>query len=75
MLSSLTAPFALFSPNTPSGAESIMRTANKTLITLSLMVFALGGCVVAPMGWHRGYYRPRVAVVAPLPLVVVRPYR
>jgi len=52
-----------------------MRTAVKTLITLSLMVSALGGCVVAPMGLHRGYYRPRVAVVALLPLVVVRPYR
>jgi hypothetical protein len=50
-----------------------MRTADKTLITLSLVVAALAGCVVAPVGWHRGYYRPRVAVVAPLPLVVVRP--
>ena len=52
-----------------------MQTMVKTLITLGLMVTALGGCVVAPVGWHRGYYRPRVAVVAPLPLIVVRPYR
>jgi hypothetical protein len=37
---------------------------------------ALGGCVVAPYGYHRGYYGgyygPRV-VVAPPPVVVVRP--
>ncbi len=32
------------------------------------------GCVVASAGWHRGYYyRPRVAVIAPAPVVVVRP--
>ena len=30
--------------------------------------------VVAPAGYHhRGYYGPRVAVVAPAPVVVVRP--
>jgi hypothetical protein len=40
------------------------------------------GCVVAPAGYyyHRGHYGPRVAVVAPAvvapaPVVVVRPYR
>lgn len=52
-----------------------MRTAGKALITLILTVTALAGCVVAPVGWHRGYYRPRVMVVAPPPLIVVRPYR
>jgi hypothetical protein len=44
------------------------------LIPLSLV--ALSGCVVAPYGYHRGYYGygpPRVAVVAPAPVVVVRP--
>jgi hypothetical protein len=41
------------------------------LIPLSLMV--MSGCVVAPYGYHRGYYGPRVAVVAPAPVVVVRP--
>jgi hypothetical protein len=40
------------------------------LIPLSLV--AMSGCVVAPYGYHRGYYYgPRVAVVAPA--VVVRP--
>jgi hypothetical protein len=34
------------------------------------------GCVVVPAGYYRhGYYGPRVAVVAPAPVVVVRPYR
>jgi hypothetical protein len=42
------------------------------LIPLSFM--ALSGCVVAPYGYyHRGWYGPRVAVVAPAPVVVVRP--
>ncbi len=41
------------------------------LIPLSLIA---SGCVVAPYGYHRGYYYgPRVAVVAPAPVVVVRP--
>jgi len=45
----------------------------KLLIPLSLM--AMAGCVVAPAGYyHRGYYYgPHVAVVAPAPVVVVRP--
>ncbi|MEP6548602.1 MAG: hypothetical protein ABJD53_14165 [Gammaproteobacteria bacterium] len=48
----------------------------KLLIPLSLMAAAMTGCVVAPAGYyHRGYYHPRVAVIAPLPMVVVRPYR
>ena len=46
----------------------------KLLIPLSLLTAAMTGCVVAPGGWHRGYYGPRVAVVAPAPVVVVRPY-
>ncbi len=40
------------------------------LIPLSFM--AVSGCVVTPYG-YRGYYGPRVAVVAPAPVVVVRP--
>jgi hypothetical protein len=50
-----------------------MRGFNKLLISLCLMTAAMSGCVVAPVGWHRGYYGPRVAVVAPAPVVVVRP--
>ncbi|HEY3654801.1 MAG TPA: hypothetical protein VGL34_07410 [Steroidobacteraceae bacterium] len=50
-----------------------MKTLIKLLIPISLM--AMTGCVVAPYGYHRGYYRPHVAVVAPAPIVVVRPYR
>jgi hypothetical protein len=45
----------------------------KLLIPLSII--AMSGCVVAPYGYHRGYYGPRVAVVAPAPVVIVRPYR
>ena len=45
----------------------------KLLIPISII--AMSGCVVAPYGYHRGYYGPRVAVVAPAPVVVVRPYR
>jgi hypothetical protein len=52
-----------------------MRKLFKLLIPFSLMVTAMTGCVVAPVGYyHRGYYGPRVAVVAPAPVVVVRPY-
>jgi hypothetical protein len=40
------------------------------LIPLSIVAVALTGCVVVPAG----YYGPRV-VVAPAPVVVVRPYR
>lgn len=48
----------------------------KPLITLSILAATVTGCVVAPAGYyHRGYYRPRVEVVAPAPVVVVRPYR
>jgi hypothetical protein len=47
----------------------------KLLIPLSIMAACGLGCVVAPAGWHRGYYGPRVAIVAPAPVVVVRPYR
>jgi hypothetical protein len=50
-----------------------MRRTGKLLISLCLMAAALTGCVVAPVGWHRGYYGPRVAVVAPAPVLVVRP--
>jgi hypothetical protein len=47
----------------------------KMLIPLTLVAAAMTGCVVAPAGYyHRGYYGPRVAVVAPAPVVVVRAY-
>jgi hypothetical protein len=49
----------------------------KLLIPLSLVSTIMAGCVVAPVGYyHRGYYGyygPRVAIVAPAPVVVVRP--
>ena len=47
----------------------------KLLITFGLLTVAMTGCVVAPAGYyHRGYYYgPRVAVVAPAPVLVVRP--
>jgi hypothetical protein len=50
-----------------------MKTLIKVLIPMTLL--AMTGCVVAPYGYHRGYYGygPRVAVVAPAPVVVVRP--
>jgi hypothetical protein len=52
-----------------------MKSVVKLLISLSLLSTFMAGCVVAPAGYyHRGYYYgPRVAVVAPLPVVVVRP--
>jgi hypothetical protein len=53
-----------------------MRRLVKSLIPLSLILAAMTGCVVAPAGYyHRGYYGPRVAVIAPAPVVVIRPYR
>jgi hypothetical protein len=53
-----------------------MKTLFKLLTPLSLL--AMSGCVVGPYGYHRGWYGPRVAVVAPLPVipppvVVIRP--
>ena len=49
-----------------------MKRLRMLLIPLTLVV--MSGCVVAPYGYyHRGYYGPRVAVVAPAPVVVVRP--
>jgi hypothetical protein len=50
-----------------------MKAILKLLIPVS--IFAMSGCVVAPYGYHRGYYGPRVEVVAPAPIVVVRPFR
>lgn len=53
-----------------------MKRLIKTLIPLGIMGIAMTGCVVAPAGYyHRGYYGPRVAVVVPAPVVVLRPYR
>jgi hypothetical protein len=48
-----------------------MRSLVKLLIPISII--AMSGCVVAPYGYHRGYYGPRVAVIAPAPVLVVRP--
>jgi hypothetical protein len=51
-----------------------MMKSFKLLIPFSLMLTVMTGCVVAPVGYyHRGYYGPRVAVVAPAPVIVVRP--
>ena len=51
-----------------------MKSLFKLLISLSLLSAVMTGCVVAPAGYyHRGYYGPRVAVVAPAPVLVVRP--
>jgi hypothetical protein len=51
-----------------------MRNVVKLLISLSVLSAVMTGCVVAPVGYyHRGYYGPRVAVVAPAPVIVVRP--
>jgi hypothetical protein len=52
-----------------------MKSLLKLLIPISLL--AMAGCVVAPYGYHRGYwggyYGPRVGVVVPPPAVIVRP--
>jgi hypothetical protein len=46
-------------------------------LLIPLGVFVMSGCVMAPYGYHRGYYGgyygPRAVVVAPAPVVVVRP--
>jgi hypothetical protein len=42
------------------------------MLLIPLSFIALSGCVVAPYGYHRGWYGPRVAVVAPAPVLVVR---
>jgi hypothetical protein len=53
--------------------RDVMKRLMMILIPLALM--AMSGCVVAPYGYyHRPYYYgARVAVVAPAPVVVVRP--
>ena len=50
-----------------------MKNLFKLLIPITLI--AMTGCVVAPYGYHRGYYGygPRVVVAAPAPVLVVRP--
>jgi hypothetical protein len=52
-----------------------MKSVVKLLISLSLVSAVMTGCVVAPAGYyHRGYYHgSRVAVIAPAPVLVVRP--
>ena len=46
-------------------------------ILIPLGFIAMSGCVVAPYGYHRGYYGPAYygprVVVAPAPVLVVRP--
>lgn len=49
-----------------------MKIISQLLLALSFT--AATGCVIAPPGYHRGYYGPRVGVVVPAPVVVVRPY-
>jgi hypothetical protein len=53
----------------------VMKNIVKLLISFSLLSAVMTGCVVAPAGYyHRGYYYgPRVAVIAPAPVIVVRP--
>jgi hypothetical protein len=64
----------LYSSEAQNFKERVMKSLTKLLIPLSLMAIAMSGCVVAPAGYyHRGYYGPRVAVVAPAPVVVIRP--
>jgi hypothetical protein len=60
--------------------EDVVKSLFKLLIPISII--AMSGCVVAPYGYHRGYYGRRVVVVAPAPVivapepvVVVRPFR
>ena len=52
--------------------------ASRRLVTLVLLLVGVStvssGCIVVPVG-GRGYAAPRAAIVAPLPVVVVRPYR
>jgi hypothetical protein len=44
------------------------------MLLIPVGILAMSGCVVAPYGYHRGYhYGPRVGVVVPAPVVVVRP--
>ena len=44
------------------------------MLLIPIGLLAMSGCVVAPYDYyHRGYYGPRLAVVAPAPVVVVRP--
>jgi hypothetical protein len=48
--------------------ENVMRVLGMLLVPA--LVAVLSGCVVTPRGYG---VRPRVAVVAPVPVVVVRP--
>jgi hypothetical protein len=52
-----------------------MKCIFKLLIPIGFVLMA--GCVVAPYGYHRGYYggyyHPRAAIIAPAPVIVVRP--
>ncbi|MCL2656165.1 MAG: hypothetical protein FWD62_01885 [Betaproteobacteria bacterium] len=46
----------------------------KALVALLAVVAGLSGCVVAPTYPNYGVVTPGVAVVAPAPVVVVRPF-
>ncbi len=49
-----------------------MRILMKMLVPAAISL--LSGCVIAPIGPPRAYVRvPRVAIVAPAPVVIVRP--
>jgi len=54
--------------------------SNLIKLLIPIVIITMTGCVVAPYGYHRGYYHPRLTVIAPAPLlvappvVVVRPY-
>jgi hypothetical protein len=43
------------------------------MLLIPFSFLGMAGCVVAPYGPRPYYYGPRVAVVAPAPVVVVRP--
>ena len=65
-----------YSRRSKSAHEAIMKYLLKLLIPISLLTI-MTGCVVAPYGYHRGYwggyYGPRGGVVVPAPAVIVRP--
>jgi len=52
---------------------------SRRLLTLVLLLVGIAtvnsGCIVVPVGGYGYHGGPRAAVVAPAPIVVVRPYR
>ena len=53
--------------------------ASRRLLSLVLLLVGIAtvssGCIVVPVGGHGYHGGPRAVVVAPVPIVVVRPYR